>query len=83
MVFIQRGIFFKQEQSYQIIVGSSNLTINALKKNREWNTRAKSNVNDTYTKEVLEEFELYWNSKVYYGIFGDFLPWYRPKMGTL
>ena len=76
--FHTKGYIFKQEQSYQIIVGSSNLTINALKKNREWNTRAKSNVNDTYTKEVLEEFELYWNSE-FTMEYSDFLPWYRPR----
>ncbi len=76
--FHTKGYIFKQEQSYQIIVGSSNLTINALKKNREWNTRAKSNVNDTYTKEVLEEFELYWNSE-FTMEYSEFLPWYRPR----
>ena len=61
--FHTKGYIFKQDQLYQIIVGSSNLTINALKKNREWNTRAQSHKDDTYTKEVLEEFELYWNSE--------------------
>ena len=76
--FHTKGYIFKQDQSYQIIVGSSNLTINALKKNREWNTRAQSHKDDTYTKEVLEEFELYWNSE-FTMKYSEFLPWYRPR----
>ena len=76
--FHTKGYIFKKDQSYQIIVGSSNLTINALKTNREWNTRAQSYVDDTYTKEVLEEFELYWNSE-FTMKYSDFLPWYRPR----
>ena len=76
--FHTKGYIFKKDQSYQIIVGSSNLTINALKTNREWNTRAQSYVDDIYTKEVLEEFELYWNSE-FTMKYSDFLPWYRPR----
>ena len=76
--FHTKGYIFKQDQSYQIIVGSSNLTINALKKNREWNTRAQSHKDDTYTKEVLEEFELYWNSE-FTMKYSEFLPWNRPR----
>ena len=76
--FHTKGYIFKKDQSYQIIVGSSNLTINALKTNREWNTRAQSYVDDTYTKEVLEEFELYWSSE-FTMKYSDFLPWYRPR----
>lgn len=76
--FHTKGYIFKQRDSYQIIVGSSNLTINALKKNREWNTRAHSHEADAYTKEVLEEFELYWDSE-YTMSYADFLPWYRPR----
>ena len=39
--FHTKGYIFRKDESYQIIVGSSNLTINALKKNREWNTRSE------------------------------------------
>ena len=40
--FHTKGYIFRKDESYQIIVGSSNLTINALKKNREWNTRSEA-----------------------------------------
>lgn len=76
--FHTKGYIFKQDEFYQIIVGSSNLTINALKNNREWNTRAQSHCDDIYTKEILNEFELYWNSEFTMS-YADFLPWYRPR----
>ncbi|MCI5708225.1 phospholipase D-like domain-containing protein [Veillonella caviae] len=76
--FHTKGYIFKQDEFYQIIVGSSNLTINALKNNREWNTRAQSHCNDIYTKEILNEFELYWNSEFTMS-YANFLPWYRPR----
>lgn len=75
--FHTKGYIFKKEESYQIIVGSSNLTINALKKNREWNTRSEARCDDTYAREITEEFDLYWNSE--FAIpYEAFIPWYRP-----
>ena len=76
--FHTKGYIFKKEESYQIIVGSSNLTINALKKNREWNTRSEARCDDTYAREITEEFDLYWNSE--FAIpYEAFIPWYRPR----
>ena len=76
--FHTKGYIFRKDESYQIIVGSSNLTINALKKNREWNTRSEAHCSDTYAREITEEFDLYWNSK--FSIpYEDFIPWYKPR----
>ena len=76
--FHTKGYIFKKDESYQIIVGSSNLTINALKKNREWNTRSEVHCDDTYAREITEEFDLYWNSE--FAIpYEEFIPWYRPR----
>ncbi len=76
--FHTKGYIFKKDESYQIIVGSSNLTINALKKNREWNTRSEAHCDDTYAREITEEFDLYWNSE--FAIpYEEFIPWYRPR----
>ena len=76
--FHTKGYIFKKDESYQIIVGSSNLTINAFKKNREWNTRSEAHCDDTYAREITEEFDLYWNSE--FAIpYEEFIPWYRPR----
>ena len=76
--FHTKGYIFRKDESYQIIVGSSNLTINALKKNREWNTRSEAHCSDTYAREITEEFDLYWNSE--FAIpYEAFIPWYKPR----
>ena len=40
--FHTKGYIFKREEVYRIIVGSSNLTLSALTKNREWNVKVIS-----------------------------------------
>ena len=37
--FHTKGYIFKKEEIYRIIIGSSNMTNNALTSNREWNTK--------------------------------------------
>ena len=59
--FHTKGYIFRKDESYQIIVGSSNLTINALKKNREWNTRSEAHCSDTYAREITEEFKIFYS----------------------
>lgn len=76
--FHTKGYIFKQKEECQIIIGSSNLTINALKRNKEWNTRNSVLASDAYTQEVMEEFESYWNSAAAM-TYEDFIPWYRPR----
>lgn len=60
--FHTKGYIFKKEEIYKIIVGSSNMTLSALTKNREWNTKIVSTENGEYAKEILEEFQRLWNS---------------------
>ena len=40
--FHTKGYIFKKEEMYRIIIGSSNLTLSAITKNREWNTKIVS-----------------------------------------
>ena len=42
--FHTKGYIFKKDESYQIIIGSSNLTQSALTYNKEWNTRDRKSV---------------------------------------
>lgn len=58
-----KGYVFKKENLYQIIVGSSNLTISALTKNQEWNTKLVSTEQGEYARQIIEEFDKLWDSK--------------------
>ena len=49
--FHTKGYIFKNEELYRIIVGSSNLTLSALTKNREWNTRVVSTDQGEYVED--------------------------------
>lgn len=52
-----KGYIFRKGELFTIIVGSSNLTENALARNKEWNVKLNSLENGSYTKEVVEEFD--------------------------
>ena len=61
--FHTKGYIFKEEEVYRIIVGSSNLTMGALTKNKEWNTKIISTEQGEYANRILEEFNDLWNSR--------------------
>ncbi len=61
--FHTKGYIFRKEEIYRIIIGSSNMTGGALKKNFEWNTRIISTAEGEVTKQVLAEFSQLWNSE--------------------
>ncbi len=60
--FHTKGYIFRSEEIYRIIVGSSNMTLNALTQNREWNTKIVSTEQGEYVKEIITEFDDFWNS---------------------
>lgn len=59
--FHTKGYIFKKEEIYRMIIGSSNMTLSAITRNKEWNTKIVSTINGEYTREVLEEFQDLWN----------------------
>lgn len=61
--FHTKGYIFRKDESYQIIIGSSNLTQSALTYNKEWNTKLDSSENEKFAKDVLHEFNNLWNSE--------------------
>lgn len=63
--FHTKGYIFhnKYNDVYSMIIGSSNLTISALKTNKEWNTKLVSSSAGEISKKVLNEFNKLWNSK--------------------
>ncbi|MDE6761661.1 MAG: DEAD/DEAH box helicase [Lachnospiraceae bacterium] len=74
--FHTKGYIFREEEIYRIIVGSSNMTLSALTKNKEWNTRLVSTEQGEYAKEIIEEFRELWESE-YTSTYGDFIQRYR------
>lgn len=61
--FHTKGYIFRKEEIYHIIVGSSNMTMNALTKNKEWNTRIVSTERGEYALDLVAEFDELWNSQ--------------------
>lgn len=58
--FHSKGYLFEQENYYSLIVGSSNLTMNALKVNYEWNIRLTSLENGQIIEETKSFMENEW-----------------------
>lgn len=59
-----KGYVFKKGNEYKIIVGSSNLTQNALCVNKEWNVKLSSLKHGSYTESILSEFEHMYNLSI-------------------
>lgn len=52
-----KGYIFRKGDTYNLIVGSSNMTQDALCKNKEWNIKVSSTNKGTLIQETLLEFE--------------------------
>lgn len=60
--FHTKGYIFRQEEIYRIIIGSSNMTLSAVTRNREWNTKIVSTEQGEIAQDILREFEELWNA---------------------
>lgn len=58
--FHTKGYLFKNKEIYKILVGSSNLTLMALTKNKEWNTKIVATADGEYTHSIVNEFHEMW-----------------------
>ena len=61
--FHTKGYIFRRDNVYHMIVGSSNLTMSALTKNEEWNTKIISTETGEYANQMLNQFEVLWQDK--------------------
>ena len=52
-----KGYIFKNNEHYNLIVGSSNLTAQALATNKEWNIKVSALVESGIVDKVLDEFQ--------------------------
>lgn len=73
--FHTKGYIFRSEEIYRIIIGSSNMTLNALTRNREWNTKIVSTEQGEVAQQVLSEFDELWQDKQSLG-YAEFIEQY-------
>ncbi|HKL86333.1 MAG TPA: DUF3427 domain-containing protein [Treponemataceae bacterium] len=62
--FHPKGYIFKQSNYWSVIIGSSNLTQNALSKNMEWNLKVISATDGELVRSTRAEFEKVWANAV-------------------
>ena len=61
--FHTKGYLFRKDEMYRVIVGSSNITLGALTRNREWNTKMVSTEQGEFLTEIRQEFQQLWTSE--------------------
>ena len=59
-----KAYIFESNKEANIIVGSSNLTKNALEKNVEWNIKRNEDLNSKLFIDIKKEFEKLWSSSI-------------------
>ena len=72
--FHSKSYIFEFKNSYEIVIGSSNITASAFKSNIEWNVNTISKKDDNYLKDILNEFNNLWNNS--YDVTDEFLKEY-------
>lgn len=77
--FHTKGYIFQKSEEYRFIIGSSNLTQDALTRNMEWNTKLVSTNKGEMVNSVLAEFEKLWNATEYTKPYTEFIEEYRRK----
>lgn len=77
--FHTKGYIFQKNEEYRFIIGSSNLTQDALTRNMEWNTKLVSTDKGGMIQSVLDEFEKLWNAAEYTKPYIEFIEEYKGK----
>lgn len=77
--FHTKGYIFQKNEEYRFIIGSSNLTQDALTKNIEWNTKLVSTIHGEMIEALLSEFEKLWANREYTQDYSDFIEVYRKR----
>lgn len=60
--FHSKGYIFNNDEHHALIIGSSNLTAQALKMNYEWNVKLVLNPKDELLLRIRDQFEEVWDS---------------------
>ena len=62
--FHTKAYIFEYQDSFKVIIGSSNITQSALKSNIEWNVEIIAKENGRFIQDVLKEYDYLWNMSV-------------------
>lgn len=76
--FHTKGYIFRKNDIYKMIIGSSNLTQNALSQNKEWNTKVVSTKDGQFADDVVNDFYSLWENEKTLE-YSDFIENYRTK----
>lgn len=76
--FHTKGYIFHSDDIYKVIIGSSNLTLKALTKNIEWNTKLVTTEEGELSCKIVDEFYKLWNNE-YTSVFEDFIDEYESR----
>ncbi len=79
--FHAKSYIFELDDTYELLLGSSNITASAFKTNIEWNIKTISKKDDLFLNEVLNEFEALWKNS--YIVNKEFLKEYEEFKRTL
>lgn len=75
--FHTKGYIFQKSEEYRFIIGSSNLTQDALTRNIEWNAKLISTSHGEMLNSVLSEFNKLWYESEYTKSYAEFIEGYR------
>ena len=81
--FHTKGYIFKNDGTYTILIGSSNMTQKALSVNKEWNTKVVSTSEGEMYQTVRDAFEKLWNDPNHTTAYSDFIDEYRTRYETI
>ena len=60
--FHPKGYIFRKNEIYKIILGSSNITMDAITRNHEWNMKIVSTSEGKITEDIINEFDALWKN---------------------
>ena len=81
--FHTKGYIFKNDGTFTLLIGSSNMTQKALSVNKEWNTKVVSTAEGEMYQTVSAAFDALWNDKNHTRAYSDFIDEYRTRYETI
>ena len=81
--FHTKGYIFERDETYTILIGSSNMTGKALSVNKEWNTKLVSTSEGEMYKNINDAFHKLWNDPRHTRRYSDFIEDYRQRYETV
>ena len=81
--FHTKGYIFKNDGTFTILIGSSNMTQKALSVNKEWNTKVISTAEGEMYQTVSGAFDKLWNDRSHTRTYEEFIDEYRTKYETI